>query len=203
MGPIWRRQLALGKAMKEFTGRGDSVFMTRFITPHNASGAKGIMRHYYGITPHWKNSIHATRDSLEAIGADPHKLLGVMEELQPLADAGAQVSEKFTAGAFGGGSTFPAQLTSYFKSRQEPKQLPGQTLVIVGVETDYCVLNTILGAIDNYYHVILVTDAVGSSQPNCAQAVIDYTIRRFDHMINIGSTQDVLNLLSASASHYH
>ena len=64
------------------------------------------------------------------------------------------------------------------------------------METDYCVLSTILGAIDRYYRVVLVTDAVASSQPNSAQAQLDYTLRRFDHMVDFTTTETLLTYLS-------
>ena len=83
---------------------------------------------------------------------------------------------------------------------------------MAGVETDYCVISTLLGAIDRYYRIILVTgafqylyplrvkvlvcaDAIGSSQPNAAQAQIDYTLRRFDHMADLGTAADVATFL--------
>ena len=71
-----------------------------------------------------------------------------------------------------------------------------KTLIIAGVETDYCVISTIIGAIDHYYRIIVATDAVGSSQPNAAQAQLDYTLRRFDHMVDLGSTEDILTFLT-------
>jgi len=188
--------LVLGQAVQRFTGRGDSVFMTRYLVPQNASAAPGVMQHYYGIAPGPVNEIGATRDALVSMGADVDFLLDVMPELQPLVKAGAQVVTKDTAGAFGPSSMFPQALGAYFKETSAPNRLPGWTLIVVGVETDYCVLATILGALDHYYRVLLVTDAVGSTQANSAQAQLDYTLRRFDHLVELGSTEEVLDMLS-------
>lgn len=115
----------------------------------------------------------------------------VMPELYPLVEKGARVTTKTTGGAFGPGSTLPAALEAYFEGTGNSTK----TLIIAGVETDYCVISTILGAIDRYYRIIVVSDAIGSSQPNSAQAQLDYTLRRFDHMVDFGTTSDIISYL--------
>ena len=101
------------------------------------------------------------------------------------------MSTKDTGGAFGPGSTLPQQLDAYFQGTGDATK----SLIIMGVETDYCVISTILGAIDRYYRIVVVTDGIGSSQPNAAQAQLDYTLRRFDHMADLGTADDIMAFL--------
>ena len=198
MSDIWEPQLRVARRVAAMTGRNDSIFLTRYVTPPNASAATGIMRHYYGITPGWANERAATRDALQAqcdkIGCDVDALLGVMPELGELVAAGATVADKRTGGAFGPGSELPALVQAYFGA-PAPHLDPWRTLIVAGVETDYCVISTVLGAIDEYFRIIILTDGIGSSQPNAAQAQLDYTLRRFDHMVDFASSEDLLTYL--------
>jgi len=65
----------------------------------------------------------------------------------------------------------------------------------VGVETDFCVLSTVLDAVDAGYFVVVVTDAVGTSQPHSGQAVLDYIFLRFDHFVAYMTTSKVVKKL--------
>jgi len=186
MNTVWPKQLALAGKLASFSGRNDSSFLTKFLLPNRASEARGIMRHYF------HEESYLQMDALHAANADVPYLVEVMPPLQPLLKAGAQVSSKTTGGAFGPGSTLPGQLDTYFAGTGDALR----TLIVTGVETDFCVISTILGALDNYYHVILATDAISSSQPNAAQAQLDYTLRRFDHMVDFATTETILSLLS-------
>ena len=49
---------------------------------------------------------------------------------------------------------------------------PRRTLVLMGVETECCVLQTLLAALDQGYHVVLVSDCVGSSTQALHDAVL-------------------------------
>jgi len=196
MGPLWPRQLELGRKMASFTGRADSTILTRYVVPENASMAQGIMRHYYGMRPGHADTVDeekVTLRGLEAAGLNTTYMLEVMPELQPLVQSGAQVSTKTTGGAFGPGSALPQLLDAYFKNTGGGNAT--RTLIVAGVETDYCVISTILGAIDSYYRIIVVTDAIGSSQPNAGQAQLDYTLRRFDHMVDLGTAANIMTFL--------
>lgn len=178
MQKLWPKQLALGFRMMSFTGRSDSV-------------AHGIFQHFYGRDEEWPNEVDATQDALRARGGDVEYLLGVMPPLRPLLAAGAQVTLKETFGAFGLGSTLPDRLALYFAGAKTTVK----TLIVTGVETDYCVLSTVLEALDHFYRVILVTDAVGSTQPKSEQAQFDFTFRRFHHMIDFATTNDVMEFM--------
>jgi len=188
MSKVWPRQLALAKRLAEFTGRNDSVFLTRYLLPDRAEQARGIMRHYYRI----ESGGGITREALTSSGANVTFLLDTMPALHGLVASGAQVSTKYTAGAFGPSSTLPSQLDNHFRDTGNVTR----TLLITGVETDYCVISTILSAIDHYYRIVVVTDAITSSQLNSGQAQLDYTLRRFDHMVDLMTTADLIALLS-------
>eukprot|EP00445_Apocalathium_hangoei_P018138 CAMPEP_0203906730 /NCGR_PEP_ID=MMETSP0359-20131031/48318_1 /ASSEMBLY_ACC=CAM_ASM_000338 /TAXON_ID=268821 /ORGANISM="Scrippsiella Hangoei, Strain SHTV-5" /LENGTH=373 /DNA_ID=CAMNT_0050831423 /DNA_START=35 /DNA_END=1156 /DNA_ORIENTATION=- len=189
MGDIWQNQYQLARRLMRFSGHNDSVFLTRFVVPKSAASAEGIMRHYYSPRP---GAAAATADELTARGAHVPYLLDIMPQLQPLIADGAQLCVKYTPGAFAPDSELSAALDTYFR------RIGGRTrtLILVGVETDYCVLSTMLGAFDRYYRVILVSDAVGSSQPNSALAQFDYTFRRFDHLLDLATTDALLSHLS-------
>lgn len=186
MDAAWPRQLALARKLALFSGRNDSTFLTMFLPPAHASEARGIMKHYF------EEESAIQLDVLRAANADVPYLLGVMPQLQPLLLAGAPASTKPTGGAFGPGSSLPGQLDAYFAGVGESTR----TLIVTGVETDFCVISTILGALDHYYRVIVATDAISSSQPNAAQAQLDYTLRRFDHMVDLVTTEHILSFLS-------
>ncbi len=94
MGKLWQGQLALAKKMAAFTGRAESTLLTRYIVPERADGASGIMRHYYGGSDssgiEKKNNWRITGETLKREGANGSFLLGVMPQLQPLVDMGAE-----------------------------------------------------------------------------------------------------------------
>lgn len=46
---------------------------------------------------------------------------------------------------------------------------------------------------------ILVTDALGSSQPNSGQAMLDYLFRRFPAQLELATTDEVVKALQAQA----
>lgn len=185
MNHLWPKQLAVAKKLAQFTGRTDSTFLTKYIVPRRPSEAHGVMRHYYQ-----KELI--TQDVLATNGVNYTYLQDIMPQLHGLVADGAHVTTKETAGAFGPSSILPQQLVSYFAGAGDKTK----TLFVAGVETDYCVISTILAMIDNYYRIVVITDAIGSSQPAAGQAQIDYTLRRFDHMVDFATTDQVLHLLS-------
>ena len=205
MNDLWPRQLRLAHAFAAWTGTYRSIFLTKYAVPASSNVSHGIMMHYYGMAP-WNGIPEeraATREALESMcaarGCDVAKMLQVMPQLLPLVRRGAVLASKPTGGAFSPDSELPAALDRYSPlqgAANTSSEAPWKTLVIAGVETDYCVLSTILGAIDRYYRVVLVTDAVASSQPNSAQAQLDYTLRRFDHMVDFTTTETLLTYLS-------
>lgn len=67
-------------------------------------------------------------------------------------------------------------------------------LVITGVETDVCVLATVLGAIDRGYRVIMPLDAVCSSTDEGHDSLIGQYQRRFSQQLETTTIESVLAL---------
>ena len=59
------------------------------------------------------------------------------------------------------------------------------TLVISGFETDVCVLATVLSAIDMGFRVVLVRDALASSNAAGEKAALESVFSRFDQQIEV------------------
>jgi len=66
------------------------------------------------------------------------------------------------------------------------------TVICTGVETDVCVLGTVMTAMDRGYRVIVVSDAVHGSTPASHEATLNHTYRRFEDQIEIGTTDEVI-----------
>lgn len=67
------------------------------------------------------------------------------------------------------------------------------TLVITGGETEVCVLASVMGAIDLGYRVIVVRDALCSSEDDTHDKMIDIYCERFEMQIEAVSTRTILN----------
>eukprot|EP00966_Prymnesium_polylepis_P319848 7376273-Prymnesium_polylepis.1 len=135
MNDLWPRQLRLAHAFAAWTGSYNSIFLTKYAVPASTNVSKGIMMHYYGMAP-WNGQPEehaATKEALDSMCA---------------ARGCATLASKPTGGSFSPDSELPAALDRYAAPKSAPS--PWKTLVVAGVETDYCVLSTILGAIDRY-----------------------------------------------------
>lgn len=69
-------------------------------------------------------------------------------------------------------------------------------LVITGVETDVCVLGTVLGAIDLGYRVVLVEDAICSSSSVAHDAILKLFRNRFSAQVTVCTTEELLGALA-------
>ena len=65
-------------------------------------------------------------------------------------------------------------------------------LVFSGVETDICVLGSVLDAVDRGYRVVIASDAVTSSDLASHEATLGRICRRFDVQIELATTEEVL-----------
>lgn len=144
-----------------------SIF-TRFRAPLLAEDAPGQWRTYYR---RWR-SVLASRNE-----AALYDLVPRLAALVPP----AAVIDKPGYSAFG----VPA-----FEAALD--RLGADTLIITGVETDVCVLATVLGAVDRGLRVILVTDALASSAPAAHAATLEHVIPRFDQQIELIDTATLL-----------
>jgi nicotinamidase-related amidase len=71
-------------------------------------------------------------------------------------------------------------------------------LVVTGAETDVCVLATVLGAVDQGFRVILVTDAVCSSSDAGHEALLTLYHQRFSEQIETATAEEVLSTWTPS-----
>jgi nicotinamidase-related amidase len=154
--------LALASAMP-----GRTIF-TRYMVPYAAKELPGQWQVFY---EHWR----------EFTGAElePGKE-ALIDELRSLPDA-SETTDKFTYSAF----SVPA-----FDERL--RALGADTLLFTGVETDVCVLATLLGAVDRGYRVVAVEDAMTSSSDAGHSATLRNVLTRLDKQVDIADTAAVL-----------
>jgi nicotinamidase-related amidase len=141
---------------------------TRFVVPHHHDDAPGMWRDYYR---HWAQFTGRNMDAA---------MVDLVDDLLPHAEP-ELVIDKPTYSAF----EVPA-----FAELLD--RLGADTLVFTGVETDVCVLGTLLPAIDRGYRVVAVSDALASSSEAGHRATLDAVLPRFDRQVEIATTDDVL-----------
>ncbi len=141
---------------------------TRFCTPPKAADARGNWRRYY---QRWAEL------TSDALGAD---MLDVMAELASFAPP-ALIADKTTYSAFES-AAFSAMLDD----------LGCRTIICTGVETEVCVLGTVMQAMDRGYRVIIADDGVHGSSPEAHQATLDLVYRRFEDQLEIGPTNEII-----------
>ena len=144
-----------------------SVF-TRFCTPPTAADARGNWRRYY---ERWAELTTGT------LGAD---MLDVIAELSAFSPP-ALIADKTTYSAFES-ARFCAALDD----------LGCHTIICTGVETDVCVLGTVLQGMDRGYRVIIAEDGVHSSSPESHRAALDLVYRRFEDQLEIGPANEII-----------
>ena len=146
---------------------GHTVF-TRFVCAQRPEDATGAWRSYY---ERWRSV------TLAEMGRRPLDLVDPLRELVPP----ARVCDKSTHSSFNSGD---------FRSVVE--RSGAEVLVLTGVETDVCVLGTALDAIDEGLYVVVVSDAVASSVPECHRVTLESILPRFDEQAAISTTTEVL-----------
>ena len=72
-----------------------------------------------------------------------------------------------------------------------------ECVIITGVETDVCVLASILGAIDCGYRVVVPLDAVCSSTDRGHDSLVEQYRNRFSQQLETTDTQTILELWAA------
>jgi nicotinamidase-related amidase len=156
-------------AILRLTGHcpGRSVF-TRFCTPPTAADAPGNWRRYY---ERWAEL------TTDVLGAE---MLDVIAELAAFSPP-AQIADKTTYSAFESAG-FCAVLDD----------LGCRCIIFTGVETDVCVLGTVMQAMDRGYRVIIAEDGVHSSSPEAHRAALDLIYRRFEDQLEIGPADEII-----------
>ena len=144
------------------------TLFSRFTTPSRAETAQGRWRRYY---QRWSD---VTTDRLDS------DFFNLIPSLAELAEPGM---------------TFDKTTFSIFGSPQMQARLAIEsvdTLVMTGVETDVCVLASVLDAVDRGYRVVVPVDAVTSSDAATHDAVIKHVLPRFADQVDLGDTAQVL-----------
>jgi nicotinamidase-related amidase len=154
--------------------RPGQTILTRFMTPASPEAAPGSWRRYYH---HWSSVILAEMDPA---------LLELVPGLAAFAPP-AEICDKTTYSAFASG-TFIDSL----------RQRRAGTLIFCGIETDVCVLASVLGAIDHGHHVVLAEDALASSSDAAHRAVLDLLVPRLDQQIEQVSVASILSRWTSS-----
>jgi nicotinamidase-related amidase len=147
------------------------TLFTRFMVPMHAHHMPGQWRRYY---ERWAQFTGAN--------LPPH-MLDLVEAIERLASPASKV-DKLTYSAF--------EVSAF---EQKLRTLNADTLIFTGVETDVCVLGTLLPAIDRGYRVVAVEDAMASSSPQGHAATLRHVLPRFDEQVEIAATADVLAAL--------
>ena len=139
---------------------------TRFISAQSAETAQGSWAALYTMWP----------GATLSAGAE----MQILPSLLPLAEPGT-VFDKPTYSAFHS----PA-----FIAELERRQ--ADTLILSGVETDVCVLATLMEAVDRGYFVVMPEDALTSSDPDGHQRILDVIPRRLKSQVFRASVATIL-----------
>ena len=146
----------------------ERTVFTRFVCAERPESATGAWRGYY---ERWRAV------TLTEMGHEPLEIVDPLRELVPP----ARVCDKTTHSAFNSGDF-----------RDVCEHSDAETLVLTGVETDVCVLGTALDAVDEGYHVVIVSDAVASSVTECHRVTIESILPRFDEQAVVATAAEVL-----------
>lgn len=148
--------------------RPDMTAFARFITPARPEEAQGSWQGYYR---HWSS---VTGENL-APG-----LLDILPELTQAAPC-APILDKAGYSVFSSAAFRPLLATRGIG-----------TLILSGVETDVCVLSTVMEAVDLGLRVIVARDAVTSGSDEGHRAALDIMKLRFDRQVEIADSAQII-----------
>jgi len=163
MERVLPRVVALAEARPERT-----VF-TRFIPAAESGRGAGTWRRYY---QRWANMTLARLDD------------GMVDLVAPLARFAVPdliVDKPVYSPWFGG------------ELQSKLRQLQTDTVVISGLETEVCVLATVLGAVDLGYRVVIATDAICSSADSTHDAMLEIYASRFGMQVETATVEEILD----------
>lgn len=146
----------------------ERTFFTRFITVKETGMGHGAWKRYY---QRWESM------TVDKLGAE---MLDLVPDLQKFTPP-ARIIDKYVYSPWLG--------TDLHEQLQKGHI---DTLVITGGETEVCVLASVMGAIDLGYRVVVVRDALCSSEDDTHDKMIDIYCERFEMQIEAVSTGTIL-----------
>lgn len=146
-----------------------NVIFTRFTPPKTWQDEHGSWQTYYKINQEITTNILGTN------------ALDIIDDFIQYVPNASMASRKKSASIFMAGNF-------YSKIKKQSSQI----LVFTGVETDYCVLSSVLDAIHLGYYVIVVMDACASSKKQ-GQKHAKGIFERFPEQLWIISTNDLIS----------
>lgn len=147
----------------------DRTIFTRFIPAERPGDGSGTWRSYY---ERWAE---LTLQNL------PHGLIELVPELARCAPPALVLDKKVYS------PWLTPELDQALKARA------ADTLVITGLETDVCVLATVLGAVDRGYRVVVATDAICSSSDETHDAMLHLYSARYTGHVQTARAQQILD----------
>ena len=144
------------------------TIFTRFITPENAKDAQGAWKQFYA---RWESV---------TLGRMNPSLLEIHPDLLNI-DQNSSVLDKKTYDAF------KEPLFSKLLENLKPS-----AIIFSGIETDVCVMATVLSAVDLGYRVIVASDAITSSNRISHLSCMEHFYPRYDQQIEIATTSLIL-----------
>jgi nicotinamidase-related amidase len=143
------------------------TIFTRFIPPQQSREAAGAWREFY---EQWPGMIRAE------LGEGK---LQIARELLIFVKQGAGLFDKQTYSPWHGG-----QLQDFLSAHKS------DTVILTGIETEMCVLATLLGAIDAGLRTILCTDGIESSAKPCHDAMMEVLQSRYGAQLEFASSAE-------------
>lgn len=161
---IWRALPGILEISTRYTSQ--TVF-TRFICPKELSETTGQWTRFYADAEGMlSNNLHPS-------------MMDLLPELAKFVPPAKIVDRK----------VFSALASSELQNILAKNSM--ESLVISGFETDVCVLATVLSAIDLGFRVVLVKDALASSNKAGEQAALHQVFSRFDQQIEVVTTEEL------------
>lgn len=158
----------LPKVLELVRRRPEQCVFSRFLPPREPAEAIGRWRHYYERWP---------GVCLAACGEGYVELL---PELQAAAARGATVDKL-------GYSTLQSPAFTALLEARRPS-----CLLFSGVETDLCVLSTLLQAVELGYRAVVAGDAVASGRQDAHEATLRLLLTRLSAQVDCATTEAVL-----------
>ena len=152
-----------------------NVIFTRFMPPKNWKDENDSWQTYYKINQKITTSI---------LGTDA---LDIVDDFLPYIPNSSITSRKKSASIF---------LAGNFLSKIKKRSV--QILIFTGIETDYCVLSSVLDAVHLGYYVIVVMDACASSKKQ-GQKHARGIFERFPEQLWVITTNDLIKHLQNNA----